>query len=63
MKKKKCKSKNRVVQILMNRDDLTEFEALDLINQCRESLENGNYDAIYEYLGLEDDYIFDIIDF
>lgn len=52
---------NRVVKILMRRDDMTEAEATELVNECREALENGDYDAIGDYLGLEDDYIFDIL--
>lgn len=52
---------NRVVQILMERDGLTESEALDQITECREALESGDFDAMSIYLGLEDDYIFDII--
>ena len=45
----------------MERDDLTKKEAEDLIAECRDALERGEYDAIAEYLGLEDDYIFGII--
>ena len=52
---------NKVVQILMRRDGLTKKEAEDLIEECREALEEGNYEAIQDYLGLEDDYIFDIL--
>lgn len=52
---------NRVVKILMQRDDLTESEAKELVAECREALENGDTEAIADYLGLEDDYIFDII--
>lgn len=52
---------NNVVQILMRRDGNTEEEARKRIEECAEALEAGNCDAIQEYLGLEDDYIFDII--
>lgn len=52
---------NPVVAILMRRDGLTKAEAQDLVDECREALENGNYEAIQDYLGLEDDYIFDIL--
>ena len=52
---------NRVVKILMKRDGLTENEAKDLIAECREALYEGDSEAIMDYLGLEDDYIFDII--
>ena len=52
---------NRVVKILMERDNLTEEEAKELVDECREALSNGDTEAICDYLGLEDDYIFDII--
>ena len=45
----------------MKRDGLTLSEARELIEECREELECGNYDAIEDILGLEPDYIFDII--
>lgn len=58
---------NKVVQILMNRDDLSEQEATELLDECREALADCNYepeesvDIIQDYLGLEPDYIFDIL--
>lgn len=52
---------NKVVEILMRRDGLTEKEAKELIIECREELESGNYEAIQEVLGLEDDYIFEVL--
>lgn len=52
---------NRVVKILMDRDDLTEEDAIEQVNECREALNNGEFDALQVYLGLEDDYLFDII--
>ncbi len=52
---------NKVVEILIKRDKLTEKEAKNLVLECREELESGNYEAIQEVLGLEDDYIFDIL--
>lgn len=54
-------SQATLVDILKKRDGLTMSEALDLIEECREELENGNNEAIQEYLGLEDDYIFDVL--
>ena len=48
-------------RILMERDGLTEEEANDAIAECREALENGDWSAMQDYLGLEDDYIFDVI--
>lgn len=52
---------NKVVEILMRRDDMTQEEAEQLVDDCREALENGDYTAIQDYLGLEDDYIFDVL--
>lgn len=52
---------NETMKILMKRDGLTEEEARDLMAECREELESGNYQAMQEILGLEDDYLFDII--
>ena len=52
---------NKVVEILMERDGMTESEAKELVDECREALISGEDDAIQAYLGLEDDYIFDII--
>ena len=53
--------RNRVVDILMKRDGLTEDEALAEIEECLEELEMGNDYALEDVLGLEDDYLFDII--
>ena len=50
-----------VIKILMERDGITKEEAEELVEDCAEALGNGNYEAIQEYLGLEDDYIFDIL--
>lgn len=55
------KGRTEVVRILMERDGISKREAEELIVECREALERGNYEAIQEYLGLEDDYIFDIL--
>ena len=52
---------SKVIEILMERDGLTREEAEELIIECREALEAGDWDAIQSYLGLEDDYIFDIL--
>lgn len=52
---------NRVVKILMERDGLSEQEAKEMVMETRETLYNGDEEAIGDYLGLEDDYIFDII--
>jgi len=58
-----------VKRILMERDGMDEFEAQDLIDEVREELnfamENDDYelaeDIMYGDLGLEMDYIFDLI--
>lgn len=52
---------SNIVKILMTRDGLTKEEAEDLIEECREALEEGDTEAMQEYLGLEDDYIFDVL--
>lgn len=62
-------SRKKVVKILMERDDLTEEEANDLSNECKEDMQqavaSGDYEyaeaCMKDYLGLEPDYIFDII--
>lgn len=53
--------RKEVIKILRRRDGLSEKEAEKLINECVKALESGNYEAIQDYLGLEDDYIFDIL--
>lgn len=52
---------NRVVEILMNRDGVTEDEAKDMVAEAKEALNDGEYDALQVYLGLEDDYIIDVL--
>lgn len=52
---------SETVKILMERDDISRQEAEKLIDDTREELLNGNHDAILDILGLENDYIFDII--
>lgn len=53
---------NEVVRILMNRDEMTESEANEVVNECRERICNGEdpEEVLYD-LGLEPDYIFDLI--
>lgn len=51
----------KLEKILVKRDGLTLEEAREQIDECREALLDGDYEAIADYLGLEDDYIFDII--
>ena len=60
---------NRVVKILMERDDMTRKEAESQVNEVQELMEEaistGNYDEaediLADELGLEMDYIFDLI--
>lgn len=54
-------SRKEIIRILMERDGNTEQEAKVRILECIDALESGNDDAIAEYLGLEDDYIFGLI--
>lgn len=59
----------RIVQILMKRDDLSKDEAIALLNDVRaelyECIDKGDYagaeDIMFDELGLEMDYIFDLI--
>ena len=63
------KNMNRVVKILMNRDGYTKEAAYDLVNEVRAEMQDaiacGDYDLAEEIiesdLGLEPDYIFDIL--
>lgn len=59
----------RVINILMERDGITENDARDLINNVREEIHeaiaDGDYDLAEDImmydLGLEPDYVFDIL--
>ena len=57
---------NPVVKILMERDGMTEQESIDLVRETKEKLlRNGGCYAdeiIMENLGLESDYIMDILE-
>lgn len=52
---------NQVKEILMKRDGMTEKDAEETMAICREELYSGNFDVMMDVLGLEDDYIFDLI--
>jgi len=61
---------NRVVKILIERDEIDREEAESLVRETRDeilNLDESNVfeadDIIRDYLGLEPDYIFDILDF
>lgn len=51
----------KVERILMRRDGVSLEEAREMVAECREALEAGDEYAIEDYLGLEDDYIFDVL--
>jgi len=61
---------NEIINILMRRDGISENEARNLVEECREEIETaiagGHYmeaeDIIASYLGLEPDYIMDLIE-
>lgn len=61
--------RNEVISILMKRDGMTEEEAKNHLQLVREAVHDavnaGNYDdaeeIVYSELGLEMDYIFDIM--
>jgi len=55
--------KNELIEVLMNRDEMTEQEALDELVSMRERVIEDFKDpeeVLYEY-GLEPDYIFDLL--
>lgn len=54
-------SRSSLVEILVRRDGITKEEAQEEIAECAEALENGDTEAIQYYLGLEDDYILDVL--
>lgn len=64
-----AKEINRVVRILMERDSMTREEAEHLLNQVRDEMNDaiaeGDYDLaediMYSDLGLEMDYIMDVL--
>jgi len=59
------KKPNEVVRILMKRDDLTRAEAEERLAEVREMLSEADpweaEDILADELGLEMDYIFDIL--
>lgn len=62
---KEVNDMNKVVEILINRDCMTKTEAEKLIDETREELLAADpfeaEDIIANYLGLEPDYIMDIL--
>ena len=51
-----------IVEILMRRDGVSKAEAKEMIKECKQALLDGDDYAIEDYLGLEDDYIFEVLD-
>lgn len=60
-------TRNKILNILMERDDMSENDALELINETRELMLNSDPtdadEIMADMLGLEPDYIFDILNF
>lgn len=56
---------NPIIKILMERDDCTFEEALELFTEARAAFDNEEYedpeDVLQDMLGLEPDYIFDLL--
>ena len=54
---------NTIVRILMTRDKMSRPEAEELLEQCREMVNDGENpeDVLLDELGLEPDYIFDLL--
>ena len=61
---------NRIVQIIMKRDNMSQVDAEDLFieakHEAQNAVEQGDLFAVEEivsdYFGLEPDYVFDLID-
>lgn len=61
---------NNLIELLMRRDNISRNEAIEMLFTCKEDLEravdDGNYnevdDIIMDDIGLEPDYLFDILD-
>ncbi|MDE6007718.1 MAG: hypothetical protein K2G90_00745 [Muribaculaceae bacterium] len=57
-----------VAKVLMKRDEISHDEAMDLITECAQAIRDSGYDIIEadsimsEYLGLEPDYMFAVLD-
>ncbi len=55
-------SREELIEILMNRDDITREEAIEMIDECRQAIMEGDSaDPIEEMLGLEPNYLFTIL--
>ena len=52
---------NRAVKTIMERDRVTERVARELVEECRVALDNGDNGAVRDILGLDDEYIVDVL--
>lgn len=54
---------NTLTSILMNRDGLTEDEAIEQVNEARDRVLDGENpeEILYDEFGLEPDYVFDLL--
>lgn len=61
-------TRNDFVELLMRRDGITRRDAEEVMDECLEELRycGGNYDEaediVRTYLGLEPDYLYDLIE-
>lgn len=57
-----------VAEVLMKRDEISHDEAMEKIKECAEAIRDSGYDIIeadlimMDYLGLEPDYMFAVLD-
>ena len=55
----------RVAEIIAKRDEISIAEAQEMVDECREAIMHSSIweadDIIMDYLGLEPDYLFDIL--
>lgn len=62
-------TKDYVAKVLMKRDEISYEEAMAMINECSDAIRESGYDPVEadnilrDYLGLEPDYLFAVIDF
>jgi hypothetical protein len=56
---------NQLVKVLMQRDDLTKAEAIALVKECAVMVNEGHCpeEVLLEELGLEPDYLFDLLEY
>lgn len=54
---------NRIVQILMSRDELSYEEAVAAVHEARQAVYEGEdpEEILLEWFGLEPDYFFDLV--